>query len=611
MTFQSAPDYAPVDQYQHRQWFFEVKKALDVVSANNVLYAERFRRPGLTDTEALQAAVTASYGKLLLITGSWSVATTGNTDASSGAVGHAITITDEITIGMVGEVAGTNNCNIFNVAAGSTDVVCFCDWGGQIRGFGTWVAGHETYNFNGANIRIETGILQSNVRLVDPVQYAVYATANSNGDLRGTVIEGGSPTYLGDNNYGVCFGGSCDDWNLDGLKIIAGSAGGKVSQGVASNDGGDYPSGTADRLKVRDVDLTCHEKGFYLYGDDAHITGSVYDCENGEGVRVVGKRAHIDVKVRSCVSGGVTLYDAEGSYCKAEVSDCGSAGVQISYRDAVAGKSLDDIVVDLVHKGRTTGSNIGAVDIRGHASSASTIKGIKIRVKTESANRDVADTRAAVDVSVSSSSTTFEDLVIEADIKACGGHGVRLGAATYKRPKIKARVIDPGMDSATVGDKAALKIDASVTLTYGDIEIYALEDAAGSGMNYGIDNSATNNVQKTKLHDSWVKGHATSAYLNMQHASNTRLNNRIGDDPPYGTFTMDADASITLSNTNSISGMWVNFIPTNNTAYTLQAGTKGLIVGTITADTSFNADTADATAAAGTETFRYVINGVG
>lgn len=74
-----------------------------------------------------------------------------------------------------------------------------------------------------------------------------------------------------------------------------------------------------------------------------------------------------------------------------------------------------------------------------------------------------------------------------------------------------------------------------------------------------------------------------------------------------GTFTLSAAATTTvlqpLTKANSI----IVPVPTNAAAGTLMGGTKSLFVSARTADTSFAVRTASAVAAAGTETFLYLM----
>ena len=72
-----------------------------------------------------------------------------------------------------------------------------------------------------------------------------------------------------------------------------------------------------------------------------------------------------------------------------------------------------------------------------------------------------------------------------------------------------------------------------------------------------------------------------------------------------GTFTMAAAATKVVSDANIVASSLVQLFPTNAAAATLMSGTKSLYVSAIVAGTSFTVATADANAAAGTETFAY------
>lgn len=76
----------------------------------------------------------------------------------------------------------------------------------------------------------------------------------------------------------------------------------------------------------------------------------------------------------------------------------------------------------------------------------------------------------------------------------------------------------------------------------------------------------------------------------------------------FGTTTLSAAATTVVSTTAVRANSVVSLTPTNAAAATLQSGTKSLYVSAIASGTSFTLATADGTAAAGTETFSYVIN---
>jgi hypothetical protein len=78
-----------------------------------------------------------------------------------------------------------------------------------------------------------------------------------------------------------------------------------------------------------------------------------------------------------------------------------------------------------------------------------------------------------------------------------------------------------------------------------------------------------------------------------------------------GTFNMTATATITVPDANIKAASVILFVPTNAAAAQLQGSAKQLYVSTKAAGTNFVAATGNAVAAAGTETFGYVILNVG
>lgn len=73
------------------------------------------------------------------------------------------------------------------------------------------------------------------------------------------------------------------------------------------------------------------------------------------------------------------------------------------------------------------------------------------------------------------------------------------------------------------------------------------------------------------------------------------------------TFTLGAAATTVVANTNVTSTSIPLLIPLNAAAATLMGSAKALYVSARTAGTSFTVATANATAAAGTESFAYVL----
>jgi hypothetical protein len=74
-----------------------------------------------------------------------------------------------------------------------------------------------------------------------------------------------------------------------------------------------------------------------------------------------------------------------------------------------------------------------------------------------------------------------------------------------------------------------------------------------------------------------------------------------------GSFTLGAAATTAVANTNVTANSRIVCWPTNAAAALLMSGTKALYTSAKTASTSFTVATQDGTAAAGTETFDYII----
>lgn len=86
------------------------------------------------------------------------------------------------------------------------------------------------------------------------------------------------------------------------------------------------------------------------------------------------------------------------------------------------------------------------------------------------------------------------------------------------------------------------------------------------------------------------------------------LTNAVTGRVVFGTFTMPVAATLTITQPGIQSNSVVSINPTNASASTLQGSAKALYVSAIVAGTSFTLSTANATNAAGTETFSYTIN---
>lgn len=88
----------------------------------------------------------------------------------------------------------------------------------------------------------------------------------------------------------------------------------------------------------------------------------------------------------------------------------------------------------------------------------------------------------------------------------------------------------------------------------------------------------------------------------------TALNQSFAGRVVSGTFTMGAAATLVIPQPAVQSLSTITLIPTNASAGTLQGSAKALYISAKTPGTSFTVSTANATNAAGTETFSYTIN---
>ncbi len=75
----------------------------------------------------------------------------------------------------------------------------------------------------------------------------------------------------------------------------------------------------------------------------------------------------------------------------------------------------------------------------------------------------------------------------------------------------------------------------------------------------------------------------------------------------FGTFTCAASGTTTVTNASVATNSIILLMPTNAAAGTLQGSAKSLYVSARTAGTSFAVTTASGAAAAGTETWAYLI----
>ena len=78
-----------------------------------------------------------------------------------------------------------------------------------------------------------------------------------------------------------------------------------------------------------------------------------------------------------------------------------------------------------------------------------------------------------------------------------------------------------------------------------------------------------------------------------------------------GTFTLGVAATATILDANVKANSFISCFPTNAAAGTLMGSAKSLYISNRTAGVSFAVATASGVAAAGTETFTYIIANIG
>lgn len=570
------------------------------------------------NTTYIQAAIDANYGKALIIPpGTFQIATTGSVVAP---VGDALSITDEITLVFQGILKGTNNCNCVHINAGAQDVVTLLYEGGGVQGYGTFF---ETTNRNGSLIKCTAGIPRIyQIKLIDPPQYAVVSEGADDGHVSEVEIIGGQDTYPGDNNYGICLIDASTGWKIDGCKTLANATGGKVSQAVASITLG---TGTATGTQIlNNRFLNQWEKGVYLFGADAQINGNhVYNCAQGEGIRVIGARPQVnDNIVRSCVGGGITLYDAGGAVCADNnLSDIQSSGITLAYYpdEVIGSATLDFAAIQGNNISMKTGATAGTmgrgIDVRigidvAAGDVASTEDGIQVLDNViVNANVDTTNPLSAIDFFVYNAASIYRDLRVERNhVNTCGAAGISFQAGVYNYATIRDnKVRDPAQSVARSG----FIFESGVVMTGQEISgNEARKETGASAMTYGLENkTSVNQIQSCLVARNHSRGHGTAGYLNMQHASNSRLANRMGDNALNGSFTATAGATSVITNQNAQAGMRVALFPTNAAAVALQGhATGGLYFGgTISAGVSFTLASTGGVAV-GTETFDYAID---
>lgn len=83
---------------------------------------------------------------------------------------------------------------------------------------------------------------------------------------------------------------------------------------------------------------------------------------------------------------------------------------------------------------------------------------------------------------------------------------------------------------------------------------------------------------------------------------------QLGQSATYGTFTFPAAATVTVTEPAVTSTSSIKLIPLNASAAILAGSSKNPFVSTKTPGASFVVSTGDATNAAGTEIFQYVVS---
>jgi hypothetical protein len=121
-----------------------------------------------------------------------------------------------------------------------------------------------------------------------------------------------------------------------------------------------------------------------------------------------------------------------------------------------------------------------------------------------------------------------------------------------------------------------------------------------------VENEATNT--RIVIRDNDLAGVATGTAIGASAVKCFAADNIVGNDALTGTFTMAAAASMVITNANTLAGAQITLIPTNAAAAVLMGSAKFLYATATTPGTSFTVQTANAAAAAGTETFAYRIS---
>ena len=116
------------------------------------------------------------------------------------------------------------------------------------------------------------------------------------------------------------------------------------------------------------------------------------------------------------------------------------------------------------------------------------------------------------------------------------------------------------------------------------------------------------------VRNSIISNNIASVFVGARAELNNVFFNNISTatNPPMGTFTCAANTNTVVTNNAIVSATGSNstitFTPTNAAAATLMGSSKALYISAKSAGVSFTMTTADGAAAAGTETFSYMIN---
>lgn len=146
----------------------------------------------------------------------------------------------------------------------------------------------------------------------------------------------------------------------------------------------------------------------------------------------------------------------------------------------------------------------------------------------------------------------------------------------------------------------------SATCTLCAVEMNKVSGTKATGSGIVIETACTDTiVQDNDLVGLTIL--ANTAKLTNNGTRTQLKNNKYAAVPMNGSFTCTANTNSTVANANIVAASKVTITPTNAAAAALMAGVKSLFLNGLTSGTSFTFTTADGSAAAGTETFNYII----